>query len=75
MVKRQNNDNAGKIINQGKNECPVKAVKIGPSTAYEYCSERLSPFGGLLGLVKYKVDFGPGYRIYFGKDGERLIIL
>jgi putative addiction module killer protein len=27
------------------------------------------------GLFEYKVDFGPGYRIYFGKDGERLVIL
>jgi putative addiction module killer protein len=27
------------------------------------------------GLFEYKVDFGPGYRIYFGQDGERLIIL
>ena len=23
----------------------------------------------------YKVDFGPGYRIYFGKDGATLVIL
>ena len=22
-----------------------------------------------------KVDFGPGYRIYFGKDGETVVIL
>lgn len=21
------------------------------------------------------MDFGPGYRVYFGKDGERLVIL
>ncbi|HKI27000.1 MAG TPA: type II toxin-antitoxin system RelE/ParE family toxin [Candidatus Sulfotelmatobacter sp.] len=27
------------------------------------------------GVFEYKVDFGPGYRIYFGKDGERLILL
>lgn len=53
MVRRQNKDNAGRFINQGENGCPVKATKIGPSTAYEYCSERLSPFGGLLGLVKF----------------------
>ncbi len=27
------------------------------------------------GVLEYKVDFGPGYRIYFGKDGLELIIL
>ena len=27
------------------------------------------------GVLEYKIDFGPGYRIYFGKDGERLVIL
>ena len=27
------------------------------------------------GVFEYKVDFGPGYRIYFGRDGESLVIL
>ena len=27
------------------------------------------------GVYGYKIDFGPGYRIYFGKDGERVVIL
>jgi putative addiction module killer protein len=27
------------------------------------------------GVSEYKIDFGPGYRIYFGKDGDRLVIL
>src|SRR5258708_6904005 len=27
------------------------------------------------GIFEYKIDFGPGYRIYFGKDGDRLVIL
>jgi putative addiction module killer protein len=27
------------------------------------------------GVHEYKIDFGPGYRIYFGKDGELLVIL
>jgi len=26
-------------------------------------------------VYEYRIDFGPGYRIYFGKDGERLVIL
>lgn len=27
------------------------------------------------GVFERKVDFGPGYRIYFGKEGENLVIL
>ncbi len=27
------------------------------------------------GVDEYKIYFGPGYRIYFGKDGDRLVIL
>lgn len=27
------------------------------------------------GVYEYKIDFGPGYRIYFGKDGTELVIL
>ncbi|MBA3972744.1 MAG: addiction module protein [Candidatus Solibacter sp.] len=27
------------------------------------------------GVFEFKIDFGPGYRIYFGKDGERIVIL
>lgn len=27
------------------------------------------------GVFEYKIDFGPGYRIYFGKDGGNLVIL
>jgi putative addiction module killer protein len=25
------------------------------------------------GVLEYKVAFGPGYRIYFGRDGNRLL--
>jgi len=27
------------------------------------------------GVFEYKIDFGPGYRIYFGQDGDELVIL
>src|SRR5216683_1320078 len=27
------------------------------------------------GVFEFRIDFGPGYRVYFGKDGERLVIL
>jgi putative addiction module killer protein len=27
------------------------------------------------GVYEYTIDYGPGYRIYFGKDGNTLIVL
>ena len=27
------------------------------------------------GVYEQKIDFGPGYRIYFGKDGSDIVIL
>jgi putative addiction module killer protein len=27
------------------------------------------------GVLEYRIDFGPGYRIYFGKDGDQLVVL
>lgn len=27
------------------------------------------------GIFEYRIDFGPGYRVYFGKDDEMLVIL
>jgi putative addiction module killer protein len=27
------------------------------------------------GVQEFRIDFGPGYRVYFGNDGDRLVIL
>lgn len=27
------------------------------------------------GVLEYRIDYGPGYRVYFGRDGDRLVIL
>jgi len=27
------------------------------------------------GVLESRIDFGPGYRVYFGRDGDTLIIL
>jgi putative addiction module killer protein len=27
------------------------------------------------GVLENRIDFGPGYRVYFGKDGDTLVVL
>ncbi|TLU70684.1 type II toxin-antitoxin system RelE/ParE family toxin [Lichenicoccus roseus] len=35
----------------------------------------LKPQGGREGVLECRIDFGPGYRVYLGRDGETLVIL
>lgn len=35
----------------------------------------LSRVKWIAGIGEYRIDWGPGYRIYLAKDGEQLIIL
>jgi putative addiction module killer protein len=30
---------------------------------------------GGVGVWEFKIDYGPGYRIYFGKKGETIVLL
>lgn len=51
------------------------AARIG---AYLYRLEQgnFSRVQGLSGGVfELRIDFGPGYRVYFGKDGDTVVIL
>lgn len=27
------------------------------------------------GVLEYRIDFGPGYRLYFGRDGEEMVLM
>jgi putative addiction module killer protein len=54
---------------------PVASAKI-TTALYRMEQGNLSnvkPVGQ--GVAEYRIDFGPGYRIYIGQDGEVLIIL
>jgi hypothetical protein len=53
MVKRQKNITSKNRIRKGFCKNRTKARKINASTPYETCSEHLSPFGGLLALIKF----------------------
>ncbi len=67
MVKHRNQYNAKPLTNKGTTETPSKASKIGPSTPYGLTSQRLSPFGGLLGLIKFfdLVKFNEIFDIFY----------
>jgi len=53
MVLKQNNHNTKSLNSKGSSEQDSRARKIDASTAYETCTEQLSPFGGLLGFIKF----------------------
>ena len=53
MVKKQNKDITKSPISKGSKVKDQRARRINASTVYETCTEQLSPFGGLLGLIKF----------------------
>lgn len=59
MVKRRKGNTKKSRISKGFCKNRARARKIDASTVYETCTEQLSPFGGLLALVKFfdLVDF------------------
>jgi hypothetical protein len=53
MVKRRKQSNRKNRSGKGFCKKRPRPRKINASTAYETCSEQLSPFGGLLPLIKF----------------------
>jgi hypothetical protein len=53
MVKKQKKNNRKSRNSKGFNSNSAGARKINASTHYETCTEQLSPFGGLLALIKF----------------------
>ena len=53
MVKRRKKDTRKRQARKGFGQGLAEARKITASTGYETCKERLSPFGGLLALIKF----------------------
>ena len=53
MVKDKNKDITERCTSKGDSRGTAEASKISTSTHYETCREHLSPFGGLLALIKF----------------------
>jgi putative addiction module killer protein len=53
----------------------MEAVKVG-TALYRLEQGNFSNVEGVgEGVFEYKIDYGSGYRVYFGQDGEALVIL
>jgi len=63
MVKRRKDINRKNRSRKGFCQKRAKARKINASTAYESCTEQLSPFGGLLALIKF-IDLVNFHKIF-----------
>jgi len=42
---------------------------------YRLAQGNFSASKGVGGIFELRLNFGPGYRVYFGKDGEEIILL
>lgn len=54
---------------------PMAAVKITTAITRMSLGNFSNAKGVGEGVLEYRIDYGPGYRIYFGRDGDRLVIL
>lgn len=53
----------------------VAAAKVA-TALYRLSQGNFSNVKGVgVGVFEIRIDFGPGYRVYFGKDGETVAIL
>jgi hypothetical protein len=53
MVKQRKKNKRKKRSSKGFTTNTAKAGKINASTKYETCDEQLSPYGGLLAVIKF----------------------
>ena len=53
----------------------LAAVKVRTSLARVEAGNLSNVRGVGGGVLEYRIHFGPGYRVYFGRDGDTLIVL
>ncbi|WP_411286979.1 type II toxin-antitoxin system RelE/ParE family toxin [Phenylobacterium sp.] len=54
---------------------PVAAAKVTVAVARIACGATSNLKGVGDGLMEYRINYGPGYRVYLGWSGRRLVIL
>jgi len=56
-------------------ELPVAAAAKVATAEYRLAQGNTSSVKWFEGIGEYRIDWGPGYRIYLAKDGDALIVL
>jgi len=70
------NANGGKPFRRWFEKLDSEAARKVTTALYRIGLGNFSNTTGVgAGVYECRIHFGPGYRIYFGKDGERLVIL
>jgi putative addiction module killer protein len=54
---------------------PQAAVKVAVAVTRMALGNFSNVKGVGSGVLECRINFGPGYRVYFGEDGEHLVIL
>ncbi len=54
---------------------PIVAAKV-TSAVYQVAAGNRANLRGVgEGVLERKIDFGPGYRVYFGREGKSIVVL
>lgn len=54
---------------------PIAAAKVATALTRMEQGNFSNVEGVGAGVYEYRIHFGPGYRVYFGRDGETIVIL
>jgi putative addiction module killer protein len=54
---------------------PIAAARVTTALTRLAAANTSNVKGVGAGVLEVKIDFGPGYRVYFGKDGVDIVIL
>lgn len=73
MELRQYTDHAGRSPFEELDSAAAAKVTVALTRMEQGNLSNAKSVGG--GALEYRIHFGPGYRVYFGRDGEHLVIL
>lgn len=75
IVEYQSSDGASPFAAWFDRLDPQAAAKVNTALARLELGNMSNVKSVGLGIHEYRIDWGPGYRIYFGREGDILVVL